>query len=194
MCVLLQTFRLWAIGWKNITENSKITHRIRRSFPSLQLCSLVCFYHSHIYFARCPRSSQSNSRKQAKNDGVIGEVIRLCMCHVDDQLSCFRSTSPQAPRSPKAGERHTNLSKSVDRYVEYRWVESEPISATTNIWTNQSEVGETALQALFRFQQEKAGKVARVLHNVSFAVIGGTKCMSFVNQSRSLLQTPFFAA
>ncbi|KAJ7394175.1 hypothetical protein OS493_003855 [Desmophyllum pertusum] len=42
------------------------------------------------------------------------------MCHVDDQLSCFRSTSPQAPRSPKAGERHTNLSKSVDRYVEYR--------------------------------------------------------------------------
>lgn len=79
----------------------------------------------------------------------------------------FRSTSPQAPRSPRVGERH--MSKSVDRYVEYRWVEIKPISVMPNIVTNQSDVG-------FKTRWEKKRR----------------ENSGMMNQWISLLHTPFF--
>lgn len=43
-------------------------------------------------------------------------------------FTCFRSMSPQAPRSPRVSDRQTSVNKSVDRHLEHRWVEYEPIS------------------------------------------------------------------
>jgi len=68
----------------------------------------------NLFVVKCTyfgRSSQSNSWKWAR--------VTLLFC-INDKCSCFRTTSPQAPRSPRVGERHGTLNKSVDRYAEYR--------------------------------------------------------------------------
>lgn len=100
--VLLKQVQLNVFSWCEGDIGEKI-QTSKNTFSKIYMHRMVhVVYHTMPCFQKEAKSQLSSS---------------LLVC------SCFRSTSPQPPRSPRVGDRQSSQNKSVDRHQEYRSVD-----------------------------------------------------------------------